>query len=79
MQITTYVIMYREITFYSYYDSIRAGQMTCHCVRCVASAPHRTVCTALMGKGIRATPMRTDTLASGETLKPSVRTEHEVK
>lgn len=54
------------------FDSIRAGQMTSRCARCVGSALPPTVCTAPMGKGLRATPTRTDTSDSGE--KQSVKT-----
>ncbi|KAI3353461.1 hypothetical protein L3Q82_019985, partial [Scortum barcoo] len=47
-----------------YFDSIRAGQMTCRCVRCVGLARPPTVCTAPTVKEPRATPTRTDTSGS---------------
>lgn len=49
--------------------------MTSRCARCVGSALPPTVCTAPMGKDLRATPTRTDTSDSGEKQRISVKTQ----
>lgn len=55
-------------SFPFYLDSIKAGQMTSRCVRCVGLELHPTACTDPMVKEPRVTPTRMDTLDSGETL-----------
>lgn len=45
--------------------------MTSRCARCVGLALPPTVCTAPMGRDLRATPTRTDTSDSGEKQRTS--------